>query len=288
MVTIDHKSGFCFGVIKAIQKAEEELRKGGILYCLGDIVHNEQEVKRLASMGLKTVDYEQFEQLHNVRVLLRAHGEPPSTYETAKRNNIEIIDASCPVVRHLQDRIRQQYQATNDESHIVIYGTRGHAEVVGLAGQTDNKAIIVEKPQDLQQLDYKHDIYLYSQTTKSIDKFQKLVSEIENKMENAELHAHDTICRQVANRTNEIKNFALQHDIIIFVGGKKSSNAKELFAHCQAANTNSFFVSDVSEIDRTLLHRCKNKNVGICGATSTPLWLMEQCKIKIENFSNNI
>jgi len=287
MVTIDHKSGFCFGVIKAIQKAEEELRKGGTLYCLGDIVHNEQEVNRLTNMGLITIDYEQFANLHNVKVLLRAHGEPPSTYEIARRNNIEIIDASCPVVRHLQDRIREQYATKSTDSQIVIYGTKGHAEVIGLNGQTSNNAIIIEQPQDLDKIDFSKDIYLYSQTTKSVDKFQRLVADLKAHIhKEARLEAHDTICRQVANRTNELQDFARCHDIIIFVGGKKSSNARVLFSHCKTANEQSFFVSDPSEITSDMIAQCKNKNVGICGATSTPLWLMEQCKEKLENKTN--
>ncbi len=282
MVSIDIKSGFCFGVIKAIQKAEEELRKGGTLYCLGDIVHNEQEVKRLTEMGLITIDYNQFANLHNVKVLLRAHGEPPSTYEIAHRNSIEIIDASCPVVRHLQERIREKYIEKGSNSQIVIYGTKGHAEVIGLNGQTDNNAIIIEQPQDLEKIDFSKDIYLYSQTTKSVDKFQHLVSDIEMRIHDASLEPHDTICRQVANRTTELQDFARKHDIIIFVGGKKSSNARVLFGNCKTANEQSYFVSDATEIDDHLLHLCSGKNVGICGATSTPLWLMEQCKEKIE------
>lgn len=282
MVSIDAKSGFCFGVIKAIQKAEEELHKSGTLYCLGDIVHNEQEVKRLADMGLITIDYDQFANLHNVKVLLRAHGEPPSTYETAQRNGIEIIDASCPVVRHLQDRIREKYAEKSEKSQIVIYGTQGHAEVIGLAGQTGNTAIIVEQPHDIDALDYDNDIYLYSQTTKSVDKFQILTADLQSRMRKGKLETHDTICRQVANRTTELQKFAKQHDVIIFVGGKKSSNAKVLFTHCKTANRQSYFVSEASEIDDHILELCLDKNVGICGATSTPLWLMQQCKDKIE------
>ena len=282
MISIDSTSGFCFGVIKAIQKAEEELQKGGSLYCLGEIVHNEQEVKRLADMGLITIDYEQFSQLHNVKVLLRAHGEPPSTYEIARRNNIEIIDATCPVVRHLQDIIREKYIQTADKSQIVIYGTQGHAEVVGLAGQTDNHAIIIEKPEDPQNLDFNRDIYLYSQTTKSTDKFEQLAADLQQRMGMGHLETHNTICRQVANRTAELENFARQHDIIIFVGGRKSSNAKVLFSHCRQANPKSFFVSDENDIDEQLLSQCKDRKVGICGATSTPLWLMEKCKEKLK------
>ena len=282
MVSIDEKSGFCFGVIKAIQKAEEELSKGGTLYCLGDIVHNEQEVKRLADMGLVTIDYEQFAHLHGVKVLLRAHGEPPSTYETARRNNIEIIDASCPVVRHLQDRIREKYNECGSDGQIVIYGTQGHAEVVGLAGQTDNNAVIVERPSDLDKIDFSRDIYLYSQTTKSVDKFELLTADLARRMVGGRLEPHDTICRQVAHRSEELSLFARQHDVIIFVGGKKSSNAKVLFTNCKEANEHSFFVSDPDEISSELIALCHGKDIGICGATSTPLWLMERCREKLE------
>ena len=282
MTSIEAKSGFCFGVIKAIQKAEEELQKGRQLYCLGDIVHNEQEVERLATMGLITINYEQFTQLHNVKVLLRAHGEPPSTYEIAQRNNIEIIDASCPVVRHLQDRIRNTYNSAKPDAQIVIYGTKGHAEVIGLAGQTDNKAIIIEGENDLDKLDYNRDIYLYSQTTKSVDTFRRIVEQIEHRMQDAHFEWHDTICRQVANRTKELRDFAHQHDVIIFVGGKKSSNAKVLFAQCKSANEHSYFVSDITELTTDIQQACHDKRVGICGATSTPLWLMQQIAEKID------
>mgnify|MGYP002623763620 CR=1 FL=1 len=287
MVSIDKTSGFCFGVIKAIQKAEEELQTGGSLYCLGEIVHNEQEVKRLANMGLITIDYKQFSQLHNVKVLLRAHGEPPSTYETAKRNNIEIIDATCPVVSHLQNRIREKYLQTEGKSQIVIYGTQGHAEVVGLAGQADNHALIVEKNEDIGKLDFDRDIYLYSQTTKSIDKFNQLTSDLQQRMNRGRLESHNTICRQVANRTTELEDFARQHDIVIFVGGKKSSNAKVLFSHCLKANPRSYFVSNENDINVIPLSQQEDMNIGICGATSTPLWLMEKCRERVTGIKNS-
>jgi 4-hydroxy-3-methylbut-2-enyl diphosphate reductase len=225
-ITIDKKSGFCFGVVNAITKAEEELEKGEILYCLGDIVHNEHEVERLSKMGLITIDHEQFEKLKNVKVLLRAHGEPPRTYEIAKENNLTLIDASCPVVLRLQKRIKTSFEETDSkDSQIIIYGKNGHAEVNGLIGQTQNKAIVIESENDLNKIDFTKDIKLFSQTTKSLDGFHNLVTSISNKIDKkANFKFHDTICRQVANRIPNITTFANENDIIIFISGKKSSN----------------------------------------------------------------
>lgn len=274
-IEIDKKSGFCFGVVNAIKKAEEELDKGEVLYCLGDIVHNGQEVKRLEEKGLITINHEQFAQLHDVKVLLRAHGEPPSTYETARKNNITLVDASCPVVLKLQSRIKTAYQAVEDDTQIVIYGEMGHAEVNGLIGQTDGKAIIIEDENDLSKIDLSKNIRLFSQTTKSLEGFNRLISNIgANIAENATLESSDTICRQVSNRIPNITTFAQQNDIVIFVSGKKSSNGKVLYEHSKSINPNTYFVSEPSEVEALELDL--TKKIGICGATSTPRWLMEQ------------
>lgn len=286
-VTIDSGSGFCFGVTTAIKKAEEELQKG-VLYCLGDIVHNGQEVQRLADMGLETIDYDDLRTLHNARVLLRAHGEPPSTYHIAQQNDIQIIDASCPVVLRLQKKIRDTYRhirETGSQAQIVIFGQRGHAEVIGLEGQTNNTAIVIERPEEAEKIDFQRDIYLFSQTTKSVEGFRNLVDYIQNRCsESIQFQWYDTICRNVANRVEKLKDFAREQDRVIFVGGKKSSNAKVLFQHCKEANPRTVFVSSEKELTNDILADCqKVDKVGICGATSTPLWLMEKCKEKLLN-----
>jgi 4-hydroxy-3-methylbut-2-enyl diphosphate reductase len=275
-IEIDKKSGFCFGVVKAIAKAEEELAKGEVLYCLGDIVHNGQEVERLTKMGMITVDHEQFAQLHDAKVLLRAHGEPPSTYEIAKKNNIQLIDASCPVVLKLQSRIKNAYDTPADsETQIVIYGENGHAEVNGLVGQTDGKAIIVEKESDLSKLDLSKNIRLFSQTTKSLEGFNHLIQNIsDQKGDEAQFEYSDTICRQVSNRIPNITTFAQENEIVIFVSGKKSSNGKVLYEHSKSINPNTYIVSEPSEV--LDLNLDLTKKIGICGATSTPMWLMEK------------
>ncbi len=278
-IEIDSSSGFCFGVTTAIQKAEEELAKGNTLYCLGDIVHNGKEVERLHARGLITINHEQLKQLHDVKVLLRAHGEPPETYETARRNNIEIIDATCPVVLQLQRRIKKQYDA-NPEAQIVIFGKNGHAEVLGLVGQTHSKAIVMEKLEDVRLLDFGRDIYLYSQTTKNLDEFRRIIDYIQNHISpDATFRSFDTICRQVANRMPNIASFAARHDIIIFVSGRKSSNGKVLFNTCKSVNPNSYMIEGPGEIDSSWIEGVTS--VGICGATSTPKWLMEQCRDSI-------
>ena len=278
-IEIDSSSGFCFGVTTAIQKAEEELAKGNTLYCLGDIVHNGKEVERLHARGLITINHEQLKQLHDVKVLLRAHGEPPETYETARRNNIEIIDATCPVVLQLQRRIKKQYDA-NPEAQIVIFGKNGHAEVLGLVGQTHSKAIVMEKLEDVRLLDFGRDIYLYSQTTKNLDEFRRIIDYIQSHISpDATFRSFDTICRQVANRMPNIASFAARHDIIIFVSGRKSSNGKVLFNTCKSVNPNSYMIEGSGEIDSSWIEGVTS--VGICGATSTPKWLMEQCRDSI-------
>lgn len=278
-IEIDSSSGFCFGVTTAIQKAEEELAKGNTLYCLGDIVHNGKEVERLHARGLITINHDQLKQLHDVKVLLRAHGEPPETYETARRNNIEIIDATCPVVLQLQRRIKKQYDA-NPEAQIVIFGKNGHAEVLGLVGQTHSKAIVMEKLEDVRLLDFGRDIYLYSQTTKNLDEFRRIIDYIQSHISpDATFRSFDTICRQVANRMPNIASFAARHDIIIFVSGRKSSNGKVLFNTCKSVNPNSYLIEGPGEIDSSWIEGVTS--VGICGATSTPKWLMEQCRDSI-------
>ncbi len=274
-IEIDRQSGCCFGVAKAISRAEEELQKGGTLYCLGDIVHNNMEVERLKKMGLITINHEQLKQLKNVRVLLRAHGEPPSTYETAKQNNIEIIDASCPVVLGLQKRINKKYKLReHDDGQIVIFGKKGHAEVNGLLGQTDESAIIIESKEEIDKLDFSRDISLFSQTTKPLDGFQEIGELIRSRMkEGATFEFYETICRQVSNRVPNIQEFAASHDLIIFIAGEKSSNGKVLFAECKKRNSNSHFIHSPEEIDPALLK--DDISIGICGATSTPMWQME-------------
>ena len=298
--SIDTNSGFCFGVTRAINAAESELQKGP-LYCLGDIVHNGQEVSRLELLGLQTIDYDDLRMLPpHSRVLLRAHGEPPSTYWIARQRGIEVIDATCPVVKKLQDRIRECYEThRNDEElppQIVIYGQPGHAEVIGLQGQTNNTAVVIESPEQIDRLDFTRPIYLFSQTTKSVEGFRALVeaikSEIINHKSEIALEEHDTICRNVANRVDELRAFARAYDLVIFVGGNKSSNARVLYKQCVEANPNTLFISSSDELEEKLSTlnlktssdsqlSTLNLRVGICGATSTPLWLMKQVRDKL-------
>jgi 4-hydroxy-3-methylbut-2-enyl diphosphate reductase len=281
-IEIDQGSGFCFGVTRAIGKAEEELNKDGHIYCLGDIVHNGKECDRLQRLGLATINHEELKNIHKSKVLLRAHGEPPSTYLLAEKNEIEIIDATCPVVLHLQERIKKEYDTDKEHrKQIVIFGKNGHAEVLGLVGQTEGTAIVIESIDDLNKLDYHKDICLYSQTTKPLDEFRRIVEYIqENISSNATFTYYDTICRQVANRMPNIREFANRHDVILFVCGKKSSNGRVLFKECKDANPKSYMIDTANEIDLRWLQDCNS--VGICGATSTPKWLMEECKIRIE------
>lgn len=276
VIEIDNGSGFCFGVTTAIRKAEEELAMGKTLYCLGDIVHNSMEVARLHAHGLVTIDHGQLAQLQGVKVLLRAHGEPPETYETARKNHIEIIDATCPVVLALQRRIKQQFDS-NPHAQIVIFGKNGHAEVLGLVGQTHSEAIVVECVDDVKGLDFERDIYLYSQTTKSLDEFHRIIDYIQKHISpSATFRSFDTICRQVANRMPNIADFASRHDLILFVSGRKSSNGKVLFNECKSVNANSHQIERAEEIDMEWVRGVKT--IGVCGATSTPKWLMEECR----------
>ena len=347
-ITIDNNSGFCFGVTRAIQTAESELEKGS-LYCLGDIVHNGQEVARLELKGLATIDYDDLRTLPpHSRVLLRAHGEPPSTYWIARQRGIEIIDATCPVVKKLQDRIRACYLAhRNDETlppQIVIYGQPGHAEVIGLQGQTNNTAIVIESHEQLDSLDFSRPIYLFSQTTKSVEGFQQLVERIKEKLSYSEavlqsegrsyspkdgltaqrsFEYHDTICRSVSNRVAQLQNFARAQDLVLFVGGTKSSNARVLYKQCVEANPNTIFISSPDEVEKvfqsegrsyseiivplagkeTVLQRSgltaqrsysaavlqrSGLKVGICGATSTPQWLMEAVRDQLLSYSEAV
>ena len=275
-IEIDNGSGFCFGVTTAIQKAEEELAAGKTLYCLGDIVHNGMECERLKQLGLVTINHEEMSRLHGVKVLLRAHGEPPSTYELARENDIEIIDATCPVVLQLQRRIKRQYDAC-PEAQIVIFGKPGHAEVLGLVGQTESKAIVIANVEEMKRLDFTRDIYLYSQTTKSLDEFHRIIEYIQEHISpDATFKSFDTICRQVANRMPNISAFASRHDLVLFVCGRKSSNGKVLFNECKSVNPNSHLIEGPEEIKKEWLEGVNT--IGICGATSTPKWLMEQCR----------
>jgi len=277
-VTIDDNSGFCFGVVYAIQMAEDELSDSGQLYCLGDIVHNDIEVKRLTDKGLKIINHEDLQHLHDCTVLIRAHGEPPETYLTALKNNIQLLDASCPVVLKLQNRVKVAYDKnSSDKAQIVIYGIPGHAEVNGLMGQTNKEAIIITTENDLEKIDFTKPIILFSQTTKSTDKFYQIKELIEQRaaaVGNTSVLSNDTICRQVSNREPQLEKFSQKHDVIIFVGGKKSSNGKVLYQVCKNANAKSFFISSIEELQDEWFANCES--VGICGATSTPMWLMEE------------
>ncbi|TKB98087.1 4-hydroxy-3-methylbut-2-enyl diphosphate reductase [Pedobacter cryotolerans] len=276
-VTIDKSSGFCFGVVYAIDMAEDILDNEGKLFCLGDIVHNDEEVERLRAKGLQIIDHEQLHQLNNEKVLIRAHGEAPSTYELALTNNLTLIDASCPVVLKLQNRIKNSY---DDDEQILIFGKHGHAEVIGLQGQTNGKAIVFQDLAELDNVELPKNITLYSQTTKSVDKFYAIKDELINR--GFDLKANDTICRQVSNRYEELENFVVNYDKIIFVSGKKSSNGKVLYDVCKKFNPNSYFISNAEELEKDWF--AADDKVGICGATSTPMWLMEKVKAQLQAF----
>ncbi len=285
-IEIDSKSGFCFGVVNAINKAEQELLSGEPLYCLGDIVHNDNEIKRLEALGMISIDHKQFSELHDVKVLLRAHGEPPSTYKIAAKNNITIVDATCPVVLKLQSKIKRNYLQLTPNDQLVILGKAGHAEVNGLVGQTDNNTIVVDSEADLEKIDYSKNVFLFAQTTRSLDSFEKFVATIESRLQAPyTIKSHDTVCRQVANRKPNIRKFAVSHDIILFVGGKKSSNGKILFEECLKVNPHSYYIVDLEDIDKVYL-QANISSVGICGATSTPTWLMEKVAQRINILYN--
>ena len=289
-ITVDPKSGFCFGVVYAIEMAENILKEDNKLYCLGDIVHNNREVDRLNNLGLEIIDHKRLSELNDCKVLIRAHGEPPSTYEIALKNNIELLDASCPVVLKLQHQIKEGYETIKKiDGQVIIYGKEGHAEVTGLVGQTNGEAIIVTTKEDISKIDFEKPIYIYSQTTKSPKAFQDIVDEIKKELialgKDVDLKfvVHDTLCRQVSGREPQLKTFASQNDVIVFVSGTKSSNGKMLFLSCKEQNKQSYFVSDTKEIDENWF---KNSNsVGICGATSTPRWLMDEVADHIKQIS---
>lgn len=282
IVEIDQKSGFCFGVVNAIGKAEQALSAGKTIYCLGDIVHNSMEVERLEKLGMQTIDHDRFHELSDCIVLLRAHGEPPSTYQYARENNIELIDATCPVVLKLQERIKKASEEMEKAGgQVVIFGKPGHAEVVGLNGQTGNKAIIAENANDLAGIDSHKPAVLFSQTTKPVETFRQLSDNLKKHIAGSNVEIHDTICRQVANRVPRMREFAACYELIIFVGGAKSSNARVLFEVCKQTNPRSFFISELSEIKTEWFQGIGR--VGICGATSTPQWLMEQAREMLLN-----
>ncbi len=273
-VEIDQNSGFCFGVVYAIEMAEEILYEQGYLYCLGDIVHNDEEVKRLEAIGLRIIDYKQFKELKNEKVLIRAHGEPPATYQIALDNNLTLIDASCPVVLKLQNRIRKSYEK---KEKIFIYGKHGHAEVLGLLGQTNNNAVVFQHLEELDLSSLPESLTLYSQTTKSVDTFQHIANTIKER--GIDVSSNDTICRQVSNRDAELRRFARKFDKVVFVAGTKSSNGKVLFDVCKKENPETVFVSGVDQLDVNWFGT--NEKVGVCGATSTPMWLMEEIRNRL-------
>lgn len=291
-VTIDPNSGFCFGVVYAIQVAERELSESGKLYCLGDIVHNNMEVNRLKEMGLVIIDHSDLSRLHDCKVMIRAHGEPPETYRTALKNNIHLIDASCPIVLNLQQEVRYGYKDMKElNGQIVIYGKEGHAEVNGLKGQTNGKAIVIGDESDLDKIDFTRPVRLFSQTTKSVEGFKKIVRMIESRMNEAagstdlDFQWSDSICRQVSNRSALLREFAARHEVIIFVSGLKSSNGLILYQVCKDVNPNTYLVSEKGELQKSWFKGYRS--VGVCGATSTPMWLMEAVGQEIKEISTS-
>lgn len=292
-VSIDKNSGYCFGVEFAIKMAEDEMQDADKLYCLGDIVHNDMEVQRLGKKGLQVISREELQNIRDCKVLIRAHGEPPETYRTAIENNIELIDASCPVVLKLQHRVKNAFDKMEQvEGQIVIFGKKGHAEVIGLTGQTLEKAIVVMEDEDLEQIDFSRPVTLFSQTTKSTKGFYELkekidarIREAKGSIEAVDFNANDSICRQVSNREPQLQRFSAENDVIIFVSGKKSSNGKALYEVCRRQNENSYFIENEHEIDENWFKA--GDKVGICGATSTPMWLMEQVRDFIRSIEEN-
>ncbi len=286
VIEIDDRSGFCHGVVAAIRKAEDELSANSAepLYCLGDIVHNSDEVERLERRGLQTINHDDLTRLHGSKVLLRAHGEPPSTYEIARRNSIRIVDATCPVVLRLQQRIKETYDSS-PRPQIVIYGKKGHAEVNGLVGQTAGEAIVIESPDRLDAIDFSRDISLYSQTTMPLEGFSRIIDEISRRIApGVKFRYFDTICRQVANRVDHIRNFASTHDVVLFVAGAKSSNGKVLLQQCREVNPRTYHISRRDDFDPSWIEGAAS--IGICGATSTPRWLMEEVKNEVTSTLN--
>lgn len=287
IIEIDPNSGFCFGVTASINKAETELKQPGALYALGDLVHNSAETERLQHSGLKVVSHAEMQGLTGSRLLLRAHGEPPSTYRRAKEYGIDIVDATCPVVLKLQQRIAASYNSSSPETQIVIYGKAGHAEVNGLVGQTNGTAIVVDDADTLQNIDFSRPVILYSQTTRSLEGWKRMVERLQNKMQpGVEFQYFDTICRQVAGRVDHVREFASSHQLVLFVSGRKSSNGKVLYNQCLSVNANTHMIESASEIDRSWLTPMPD-SIGICGATSTPMWIMEQVQKKCEEIIEN-
>ena len=286
IVEIDKKSGFCFGVINAIREAETELNTSGNLYCLGDIVHNGKEVERLEKMGLKSITKEEFFQLKNCKVLIRAHGEPPETYDYARKNNIELIDATCPVVLTLQERVKKSYEMHESaQGQIVIYGKKGHAEIEGLNGQTKHNAIVIESIAETDKIDMSRPVSLYSQTTKRVEDFHAIADKVKASIApGVPLEIKDTICRQVSNRVPHLREFARKFDVVLFVSGKKSSNGKYLYTICHEENQQTYIVAEISELEKEWFTGAQS--VGICGATSTPIWLMEEFADWVRNNFN--
>lgn len=291
IIEVDNNSGFCFGVDLAVQKAEEEIQKSGKVYCLGEIVHNDMEVKRLEEMGMITIDHDRFKKLSNVTVLIRAHGEPPETYEIAKNNHIDLIDASCPIVLKFQKRVVKAYDENKDENQIVIYGKKDHPEVIGLSGQIGYKAIVVENESDLDKIDLDKPVKLFTQTTKPASSYKKLATELENRISKHKaiegFKINNTTCSQVSGRDKNLIELSEKNDVIIFVGGTNSSNAKTLYSLCKSVNERSHFISEINELKKEWFHQ--DDKVGICGATSTPKWLMEKTKEYIlKEFDNKL
>ncbi len=288
IVEVDEKSGFCFGVDLAVKKAEEEILKSGKVYCLGQIVHNDMEVKRLEDMGMITINHEQLKTLKDVTVLIRAHGEPPETYEIAEKNNIQIIDASCPIVLKFQKRVIKAHLEDDSQNQVVIYGEKNHPEVIGLSGQIGYQAIIIEKEEDLDQLDLNKPVKLFSQTTKPASSYKKIAASLSDKMltlnENASLKVNNTTCGQVSGRDQNLIEFSKNHNVVIFVGGKKSSNAKTLYELCKGVNDRTYFISEIEDLKTEWFKQ--DDTVGVCGATSTPRWLMDKAKEAIEKHIN--
>ncbi len=284
VIKIDDNSGFCFGVVYAIDKAEKMLAENNELFCLGQIVHNDLEVERLEKKGLKTIEVDDFKNLNGQKVLLRAHGEPPETYKTAKENNLQIIDASCPIVLRLQLSIKKKYDEIKpQQGQIVIYGQKNHPEIIGLNGQTNNNAIIIGNEQDIENIDFQKPVALFSQTTKNNAEYKKIAELIKGRMKNDNFYFLDSVCKQVANRDKDLKTFCCQFELILFVSGKNSSNGKMLYTYCNAVNPNTKFINHLSDIKKEWFVNIKS--VGITGATSTPKWLMEKVKETVENFN---
>ena len=289
VVEIDKQSGFCFGVQNAVEIAEKALLRGEKVFSLGSIVHNDKEVERLSSLGLVSIDHDEFRKLKNCKVLIRAHGEPPETYLTAEKNNITIIEATCPIVKRLQSKIKKTWIKTKEgNGQVVIFGKPGHAEVVGLLGQTNNEGILVSGPDDFRKIDVTRPVYLFSQTTMSVKEYSNLTNILHSKMEengisdpDKNLFINKTICGQVSNREPHLKAFALKHDTIIFVSGRESSNGKMLYSVCKNINPDTHFVSSPEELEKSWFNG--KKSVGICGATSTPKWLIENIRDIISN-----